>query len=242
MEYLRSLPDFIETNAKLFRFDPATLARPSAILEYPSLTLERDGFGLATLLDEIKDFDIERFSRLQDAFLSYFGQYTRIRLEASPAWARNKTEAKKGTPYIVRTGKRILLATADGDIRLERASDGAVLLLGFLALMYSPKPPDVILIEEPENGIHPKRLIEVAKLLRQFVEREDKAPQIIMTTHSPYLLSQFQPEEVTLMRRQADGSAKAFPLRDAKHIRERMGNEFYLGELWYNLDEEDLLK
>ena len=63
-----------------------------------------------------------------------------------------------------------------------------------------------------------------------------------MTTHSPYLLSEFQPEEVTLMRRQPDGSAKAFPLRDAPHIRERMGNEFYLGELWYNLDEEDLLK
>ncbi len=108
--------------------------------------------------------------------------------------------------------------------------------------MYSPKPPNVILIEEPENGIHPKRLIEVAKLLRQFVEREENAPQIIMTTHSPYLLSEFQPEEVTLMRRQPDGSAKAFPLRDAPHIRERMGDGFYLGELWYNLNEEDLLK
>ena len=68
------------------------------------------------------------------------------------------------------------------------------------------------------------------------------APQIIMTTHSPYLLSQFQPEEVTLMRRQPDGSAKAVPLRDAKHIKERMGDDFYLGELWYNLDEEELLK
>ena len=60
-----------------------------------------------------------------------------------------------------------------------------------------------------------------------------------MTTHSPWLLSEFQPEEVTLMRRQPDGSAKAFPLRDAKHIRERMGSEFDLGELWYNLTEED---
>lgn len=100
----------------------------------------------------------------------------------------------------------------------------------------------MLLIEEPENGIHPKRLIEVAKLLRQFVEREENAPQIIMTTHSPYLLSEFQPEEVTLMRRQPDGSAKAFPLRDAPHIHERMGDGFYLGELWYNLNEEDLLK
>jgi predicted ATPase len=241
-DYLDSMPDYIEVTAKRYKFEPRTMSRPSAILEHARLSLDHDGFGLATLLDEVKDYDVDRFTALQSTFREYFKQYKKIRLETSPAWARNTTEAKKGTPYTPATGKRVLLATDDGDIRLEQASDGAILLLGFLALMYSPKPPDVLLIEEPENGIHPKRLIEVAKLLRQFVEREENAPQIIFTTHSPYLLSEFQPEEVTLMRRQPDGSAKAFPLRDAKHIKERMGSEFYLGELWYNLDEEELLK
>ena len=33
------------------------------------------------------------------------------------------------------------------------------------------------------------------------------------------------------------------PLRDAPHIDERLGDgEFYLGELWYNLDEEELFQ
>jgi len=35
----------------------------------------------------------------------------------------------------------------------------------------------------------------------------------------------------------------ARPLRDAPHIDERLaGGEFYLGELWYNLDEEELFQ
>jgi predicted ATPase len=228
--------------AKTFRFNPSVMARPSAGQVPSQYTLDRDGFGLATLIDQIRDYENERFTSLQTTFLQYFPQFTRVRLESVLAWSRTNNDRDQIDHRDAAPGKRVLLSTRDGDIRLQHASDGAVLLLGFLALMYSPKPPNVLLIEEPENGIHPKRLIEVAKLLRQFVEREENAPQIIMTTHSPYLLSEFQPEEVTLMRRQPDGSAKAFPLRDAPHIRERMGDGFYLGELWYNLNEEDLLK
>ena len=70
----------------------------------------------------------------------------------------------------------------------------------------------------------------------------EKLPQIVFTTHSPYVLSTFKPEEVTLMSKH-NGSVVARPLRDAPHIDERLGDgEFYLGELWYNLDEEELFQ
>ncbi len=226
--------------AQTLRFRPNLMARPAASNQVPQYQLQSDGFGLSTLLDEITGYDVNRYVDLQATFREYFPKYTRVMLTPSQAWSREQQEHHDRFQTAV--GKEIRLATRDGELRLAQASDGAILLLGFLALTYSPKPPDLILIEEPENGIHPKRLIEVTKLLRRFVQQEKNAPQIIMTTHSPYLLSEFQPEEVTLMRRQPDGSAKAFPLRDAPHIRERMGDGFYLGELWYNLNEEDLLK
>jgi predicted ATPase len=114
-----------------------------------------------------------------------------------------------------------------------------------LALIHSPNPPKVLLIEEPENGIYPKRLEEVISLIRRLQEAPSgrATPQIIMTTHSPYLLSSFRPEEVTLMaRKDGTGPVQAHPLRDAPNIEERLGRgEFYLGELWYNLSEEELL-
>ena len=67
-----------------------------------------------------------------------------------------------------------------------------------------------------------------------------EVPQIILTTHSPYVLSEFTPEEVTLMSRVED-NVIARPLRDSPNIDKRLGGgTFYLGELWYNLDEKTL--
>jgi predicted ATPase len=143
------------------------------------------------------------------------------------------------------TGKGIFFETVHGGaIRAQQASDGAILFLGLLALIHSPEPPKLLLIEEPEKGVYPKRLEEVIGLIRRFQAAPSgrPAPQIIMTTHSPYLLSSFHPDEVTLMvRRDGTGSVEARPLREAPNIEERLGRgEFYLGELWYNLSEEEL--
>ena len=119
-------------------------------------------------------------------------------------------------------------------------------MLGFLALAHLPDPPTLLLIEEPENGIYPKRLGEVIQMLKQMVSRTEgvRFPQIIMTTHSPYVLSFFEPEEVTFLSRdpkKPEAGVRARPLRDAPNIRERLGGgAFYLGELWYNLSEQEL--
>ena len=78
------------------------------------------------------------------------------------------------------------------------ATIAGVLFLGLLALIHSPEPPKLLLIEEPEKGVYPKRLEEVIRLLRRLHEAPSvrAAPQIIMTTHSPYLLTSFRPDEV----------------------------------------------
>ena len=141
------------------------------------------------------------------------------------------------------TGKGIFFETTDfHTIRAQQSSDGAILFLGLLALIHSPEPPKLLLIEEPEKGVYPKRLEEVIRLIRRLREApaERASPQIILTTHSPYLLTSFNPDEVTLMVRR-DGTVRACPLRDAPNIEARLGHgEFYLGELWYNLSEEEL--
>ena len=58
------------------------------------------------------------------------------------------------------------------------------------------------------------------------------------------MLSFFQPEEVTFLSRNLKtGGVRARPMRDAPNIKQRLGDgEFYLGELWYNLSEEELLR
>lgn len=229
-----------------YAFDAKAMAVPAAIDPGRKFRLGPDGFGLPTLLDDMLGRDSTIFQRLRDDFCNYFHQFKNIRIESEHAIRRHYQSDREYTTDRA-VGKAIYFETRDGQaIRAQQASDGAILFLGFLALAHLPEPPTLLLIEEPENGIYPKRLGEVITLLKQMVQRTEgvRFPQIIMSTHSPYVLSHFEPEEVTFLSRPRDdpnGPVRARPLRDAPNIRERMaGGEFYLGELWYNLTEEEL--
>lgn len=221
------------------------MALPAGYDPNRKFRLAPDGFGLSTLLDDLLGFDPELFLRLRAEFCSYFPQFRSVRIESVPAL--NRSNMPNGLfGFGSTTGKGIFFEMVTGQtIRAQQASDGAILFLAFLALAFLPNPPNLLLIEEPENGVYPKRLGQVIKLLKQLVHRTEgvRFPQIIMTTHSPYVLSYFEPEEVTLLSRPAepaDAPVRARPLRDAPNIHERLGSEFYLGELWYNLSEEEL--
>jgi len=123
------------------------------------------------------------------------------------------------------------------------ASAGVQLLLFFVALAYHPSPPKFILLEEPETGVHPRRLVEVIRLLREITEGKNcgHAAQVIVTTHSPYLLDlvNLEKDQVLVFRRQDDGSCTAQPV-DAERLKVFL-DEFMLGEVWYNQGEEGLV-
>jgi predicted ATPase len=231
-------------SVSLYRFDPKLMAIPAAIDPMRKFRMDPDGFGLATLLDDILRYDPEAFLALRHDFCKFFPQFQSVRIDSVQALHRQYRETGQHHANQA-TGKGVFFETTSGrGIRAQQASDGAILFLGLLALIYSPDPPELLLIEEPEKGVYPKRLEEVIRLIRRLQQAPAPrtAPQIIMTTHSPYLLSSFHPNEVTLMvRKNGSGAVQAHPLRDAPNIEERLGQgEFYLGELWYNLSEEEL--
>jgi len=234
------------TACQKYCLHPRLMALPATVDLARRLRLDADGFGLATLLQDILGHDPDLFLNLRDQFCALFPQFGKVRIESARAFERKRTNDLTET-WEPGLGLAIRLETRDGQtVRAEQASDGAILMLGFLALAHLPDPPRLLLIEEPENGIYPKWLGEVIKLLKQMVYRTEGRPfpQIILTTHSPYVLSFFEPEEVTFLSRdpqKPEAGVRARPLRDAPNIRERLaGGEFYLGELWYNLSEEEL--
>ncbi|MCD4727093.1 MAG: AAA family ATPase [Pirellulales bacterium] len=228
-----------------YSLDAKLMAVPAVIDPIRRFRLDPDGFGLATLLDDILGFDPNIFLNIRKEFCRYFPQFRSFRVETETA-AQRHYESHEMHSLSTANGKGIYFETqSGGPVRARHTSDGAILFLGFLALAHLPDPPSLLLIEEPENGVYPKRLGQVIELLKQLVHRTEgvRFPQIIMTTHSPYVLSFFEPEEVTLLSRPsgpADAPVRARPLRDAPNIRKRLGSEFYLGELWYNLSEEEL--
>jgi energy-coupling factor transporter ATP-binding protein EcfA2 len=227
----------------LYRLDPRILAVPAMPDASRKFRLDHDGFGLSTLLDDIIGYDPELFLRLRKSFLGFFPMFKSVRIETATACSREyqpEVEPLRQTG----AGKEILFETQWGKVvRARQASEGALLFLAFLALVHLPAPhrPKLLLLEEPERGVYPKKLEELIQSLKKWVEENAAdATQVVMATHSPYVLSFFEPEQVTFLARSKTGGVRARPLRDAPNIRERLSGGFYLGELWFNLSEEEL--
>ncbi len=66
-------------------------------------------------------------------------------------------------------------------------SEGTLRLLGLLAILSPTNPATVVGLEEPENGVHPRRLRLIAELLQNASEHK----QVIVNTHSPLLPDYF---------------------------------------------------
>ena len=85
-------------------------------------------------------------------------------------------------------------------------SDGVLVFSGLIAHALQAPPNGLVLLEEPERGIHPRRLGELVDLLRKLVE--ERGTQFVLATHSPALLNHFrdEPEAILTFRRGANGT------------------------------------
>ena len=214
------------------RWIPSFLALPTAADSKRRFRMEPSGFGLVLCLDDITGFDVHRFLAVQERFKSLFPSVESIKLLPEPAYLAPSDDPLQ-VPMLGRADGKGLYFKFVGDgqpVPASQVSDGLLLVLAYLAILYLPEPPRVLLIEEPENGIHPKRLQDVLTILRDLV-KEQSHTQVILTTHSPYVVDLFEPNEVTLCRKEDDGSISTHRLSDSKTVREQL-DVFTLGEIW----------
>lgn len=80
---------------------------------------------------------------------------------------------------------------SDGQRYSQRVlSDGTLRLVALLTVLHSSRAGVLVAYEEPENGLHPGRLRELLRWLRELAERDDALPiQILMNGHSPTILA-----------------------------------------------------
>lgn len=212
-------------DARYIQFNAQSMREPSPLSEN-KFELNPNGEGLARYVTHIWDEDRDSFLQLENEFYKRFPEYKSIKF----------TDKKRNHQL----GKALDFVTChDEALSSSEVSDGVILSLGFLALCHSPCPPQVLLIEEPENGLHPYRLNEVIGTLRYL--SENKGVQIIVTTHSPYLLDRVEPEQVRFFQKDEEGAVQAFNMGEIPAVQE-MKNHFMTGEIWTTLTEERMAK
>jgi predicted ATPase len=110
-------------------------------------------------------------------------------------------------------------------------SEGTLRVLALVAITNSLLPATVIGSEEPENGVHPRRMRLIAELLKDTTLRGET--QIIVNTHSPILPEYFFEDAYILVCTKANHASHFKPLDTA-------GPLFRKGDVERALEQEPL--
>ena len=104
-------------------------------------------------------------------------------------------------------------------------SDGTLRFLCLAVLLLQPELPSLILLDEPELGLHPAAVTLLASMLSSASERT----QVIVATQSVTLVNQFTPENVWTVDRE-DGQSVFRQLSSSDQS--EWLEDYSLGELW----------
>jgi len=173
---------------------PDPMGRPAVkqMVADESLTLNRDGSNLAQYLLAIREKDVDTFDGIVESMrfvLDYAQDFQPIESrEIQPTMYLKMLEQSQGVGV---------------EIPGWLISTGTLRILAMLAVLRNPDPPPVIVIEEIENGLDPRTVHMILEEIREVV-RSGRS-QVILTTHSPYLLDLLPLQTMIVVQRDNGG-------------------------------------
>ncbi|WP_223652394.1 AAA family ATPase [Hymenobacter psoromatis] len=173
-------------NTLIYNTNPERL-KTSSNLRSISI-LSPDGADLVLFLFHLDQNHKPHFNRLVDDLKNCVQDIVAITTPADPdepGKLKLKFFDQKGTAYWA-----------------EEVSEGVLYFLALLCIVHQPDPPKLLLLEEPEKGIHPRRIKEVMDFIFELARLRDI--QIILTSHSPYVVDHFAdiPECISVFDRE----------------------------------------
>ncbi len=112
---------------------------------------------------------------------------------------------------------------------LNEMSDGTVRMLCWATILLSPYPASLLVIDEPELGIHPAWM----SVLAEWIKKASRRTQVIISTHCPDLLDHFSdcPEKVFAFT-STDGKRFSVARLDSPLIAKKLTEGWKLGDLY----------
>ena len=191
-EYLQELKAILHT-IKIYKPDLGKLHLPYSIFQNDSSVLD-DASNIASFLQTCLNKHRKYFNTITDELKKVLPIFEEIIIENIEPEKDENSSNKKAKVEIIELPK-IKIGFRDFAERIiwaEDLSEGALYFLALLCIIHQPEPPKLLLLEEPERSIHPRRIKEVIDLIRKL--SDEKGIQVIMTTHSPLVVDLFEDE------------------------------------------------
>lgn len=201
----------VVAGCRVFHFDDTSADAPPKRRIDPAdnLTLAPDAQNIAAVLLRLRSEDASRYQRIVRAVRTVAPYFDDFVLK------------QEGTAIRLRWRERGL----DSVFSADNLSDGTLRFVCLAVLLLQDNAPGTIVLDEPELGLHPFAIHQLAALLR----RAARDRRVVAATQSVTLLEQFSVDEVAIVERSASGTKIQRP--DPREL-EQWLSEYSLGELW----------
>jgi predicted ATPase len=175
--------------------------------------LKEDAGNLGAFLYRLKS---------QESLAPYYARIVQTIRQSLPFFADFELEPANG--QVILAWREV---NSDQIFEAHQAADGMLRFMALVALLLQPADdlPELLILDEPELGLHPHAITTIAGLI-QSVSLEK---QVILATQSVTLLNEFKPEDVVVVERR--GRESTFRRLDSKQLAAWL-EQYTMGELW----------
>ncbi|MDR0988576.1 MAG: AAA family ATPase [Prevotellaceae bacterium] len=207
----------ILTNVKVYQFHDSSLEssiRQSCHKDY-SPYLQSEGNNLAAFLYRLKtDYPIN-YNQIVSYVRQIMPQFNDFYLEPNDkGYVMLKWTDRSPNDYVMLPAQ---------------FSDGTIRFIALATLLLQPQNtmPNVIIIDEPELGLHPFAITQLSEMIKE----ASMHTQVIIATQSPGLVDEFEAHQITIVERDEEQDTTIARQLNAKELADWLEN-YSLGELW----------
>ncbi|MGH9841890.1 MAG: AAA family ATPase [Blastocatellia bacterium] len=196
--------------AVYFKGISSHISAPSYTLDIPP-QFSAEGSGLASVLAYLMTYDRKRHLQIEQSLCAIVPTVKEVR--ARPALLKLKDKkvfSVNGAqiPYEEErdvTGQELIFDTLSGDeIPANAMSEGTLITLALLTVLHSStEDARLFLLDDVEQGLHPLAQRKLMQNLKDFAKQHNR--QIILTTHSPYIVDELEATDVWVMTSDKEG-------------------------------------
>ena len=201
---------------KVYQFSDSSISSPmrQASTVDSAHYLQSEANNLASFLYFLKNNYHDSFRRISEYVREVVPQFHEFYLEPERGYVSLKWMDNSANDYV---------------LSADQFSDGSIRFIALATLLLQPQEtmPFVIIIDEPELGLHPYAIDQ----FNEMVKDASKHAQIIVATQSTAIIDGFSADDVTVIERNPDIQGTCARKLTEKEYHDWL-EEYTLSELW----------